>query len=217
MAVQQGNRMRKNVSGFNAYQKPTVQAKMIDINNKFGNNGIKRQQGSTIIRYDYLPLAEGLNPEQTFKFFLNANTRQFPFTNLIKGQLTVGESLAIERMYFVIMQVLDATGEITDQTTLETFGLPAAYSGEFQAQIENNVVVKATPMTSIKAPFNRYAYFADYNVFHFDTDVIIPPLLQFEIDLRTPIMTVPTSATLSFFIGCVLEGAGSILAPRSTF
>jgi len=210
------NRMRRSVNPSN-FKNPTPQAKMIEINNKFGNNGIKRQQGSTFIRYDYLPLTEGLNPADTFKFFINAATRQFPFTNLIKGQLMVGETLAVQRMYFVIMQILDATNEITDQTTLDTFGLPAAYNGEFLIQIENNVVVKPTPMTSLKAPFNRFAFFADYNVFHFDTDVIIPPLLSFEVDLRTPIMTVPTSETLSFYIGCVLEGAGSILAPRSTF
>ena len=208
-------RMRR-ASNNGAFMNPTPQGKIISVADSFGNRGIKKQQGSTVIRYDYLPLTEGLVPEQTFKFFLNAATRQFPFTNLIKGQLTVGEAMAIERMYFVIMQVLVATNEITDQTTLDTFGLPAAYNGEFLIQIENNVVVKPTPMTSLKAPFNRNAFFADYNVFHFDTNVVINPLLQFEVDLHTPIMTVPTSETLSFFIGCVLEGAGSILAPRKT-
>lgn len=213
----QVNKMRRSANSVNSYMKPTVQAKILETSRKFGNPGIKKQQGSTIIKYDYLPLTEGLNAEQTFKFFLNAQTRQFPFTNLIQGKLQVGETMAIERMYFIILQQLDATDEITDQTTLDTFGLPAVYSGEFQIQVENNIVVKPTPLASIKSPFNRYAYFADYNVFHFDTDIVLQPLLNFEVDVRTPIMTVPTSATLTFFIGCVLEGAGSILAPRATF
>ena len=32
------------------------QTKAIGINDKFGNTGIKKQQGSTIVKYDTLPL-----------------------------------------------------------------------------------------------------------------------------------------------------------------
>jgi hypothetical protein len=35
----------------------TPQMKNIAVNDRFGNSGIKKQQGSTVIKYDTLPLA----------------------------------------------------------------------------------------------------------------------------------------------------------------
>ena len=43
----------------------TPQDKIVGINNRFGNTGIKNQQGSTVVLYDSLPL-DGRNE---FRFF----------------------------------------------------------------------------------------------------------------------------------------------------
>jgi hypothetical protein len=213
-------RVRASVAKNGALQNflpPTAQAKLISVANAFGNTGIKKQQGSSLIVYDCLPLTEGLNQEQTLKFFKNVNTRQFPFTNISENKLQVGEAMVLERMYFAIISQLDATGEITNVQTFDAFATPAFYKSDFEIKQVNNTVVKPAPLTSMKPEFNREAKSTTYNVFHFDTDITLQPLLQFEVDLNVPEVTIPTSATLSFYMMCAIEGAGAIMNPKYNF
>jgi len=208
--------MRK-IGMSNDFRNPTAQAKIVDTTTKFGAPGIRKQQGSTIVKYDIIPLPEGLQPVSTYTFFFDSQTRAFPFTNLTDGKLQVGEAMALERMYlFIVSQQVD-TGQFNNVQSIDTAGIPGMSLSIFQFAIANSVVIKATPVTSIKPQFNRYAYFADYNVYHFDTDVVIPTLIEFTMTLKVPIVVNPTSVTLNYYIGCTIEGTGSILAPRSTF
>jgi hypothetical protein len=77
------------------------QMKQVFVNNKFGNTGIKRQQGSTVIKYDTLPL----DGRTEFRFFEGCQSRVFPFTNSNSegNKLGVGNSMTIERMYLSIV------------------------------------------------------------------------------------------------------------------
>lgn len=213
--------MRRKSNGtpkMNMFKNPTPQGKIISTMEKFGSPGVRKQQGSTIIKYDILPLAEGATDGETFTFFEEAQTRAFPFTNLTDGKLQVGESMTIQRMYFfIVSQTTAAPEDFTDVESIITFPLLGAQLSTFSIRISNNRVVKPTPLFSASPFFNRFAYWDDYNVFHFDTDIVIPTLLEFAVDLRVPAITVPTSATLTFYIGCAIEGLGSILAPRATF
>jgi len=196
---------------------PTPQQKLISVANMFGNTGLKKMQGSSFIVYDFLPLTEGLNAQNKMTFFKNVNTRQFPFTNLTENKLQVGEGFVLERMYLMIMSILTATQEVTNVQTFDTFATPGLYKSDFEIRQANNIVVKQSPLTSMKPEFNRAADFATDNVFYFDTDISFQPLLQFEMDLLTPKITIPTSETLDFYIGVAWEGAGAILNPRANF
>ena len=107
--------MRKSIAGFNPYQKPTPQGKLVATSDKFGNRGIKKMQGSSIVKYHFLPLPAGaIASGSSFRFFENAGATQFPFTNLMEGKLQVGEAMVLERMYFSVLTVLTATNEITN-------------------------------------------------------------------------------------------------------
>jgi len=202
---------------FNAFKNPTPQGKLVSVMEKFGSPGFSKQQGSTLIKYDILPLTQGLTAGETFTFFEEAQTRKFPFTNLTDGKMQVGEAMTIQRIYFFIVSQVDATGDFTDVESFNTFTIDGANLSVFQIRIANNRVVKPTPVFSPQPEFNRFATFADYNVFHFDTDIVIPTLIEFAVDLKVPSITVPTSQTLVFYIGCAIEGLGGILAPRATF
>jgi hypothetical protein len=202
----------------NPYQKPTPQAKIIESTSKFGATGIKKQQGSTIVKYDILPFAEGVAlPVTTFTFFQDAQTRQFPFTNLTDGKLQVGEAIALERMYIFIVTQLTATGEFTNVQSIGDFAIHGADLSVFNFMISNSQVIKPTPLLSATPAFNRYAFSTNYNVFHFETDIVIPPMIEFALNLKMPSITVPVSATNTYYIGCTIEGTGAILAPRATF
>lgn len=216
--MSRSNGTPKQTPRFNPYQNPTPQGKMIAVNQKFGVKGLKNQQGTTLIFNDTLPLTQGLNPEgTTFTFFLNAKIRQFPMTNLLDGKLLVGESLVIERTYLYVITEVAATGEITAVQSVDAAAMDGLYFGQLNMLIANSQVIKPIPLLSMKAEFNRYASYADYNVMHFETDIIIPQLLEFQLNIKAPAFTVPTSATLNYYLGCSIEGHAAILASRSTY
>jgi hypothetical protein len=201
------------------FRNPTAASKITNVTTKFGAPGIKNNQGSTRIVYDYLELGEGAQAKTTFTYFLEAQTRKFPFTNLTDGKLQVGEALAIQRMYWTIMTITDATNEVVTVESLdEAMGAgDGIYASTFNIMITNSQVVKPTPISSFRNAFNRYAPFDNYNVFHFDNNIVIPSLFEFEVNLVMPILVNPTSGTLTFHLGCYIEGLGSIMAPRTTY
>lgn len=188
----------------------TPQGKMVGINNKFGNRGIKKQQGTTRVIYDTLTLD---STATTFRFFENVNNRTFPQTNV--GQsgtgLQVGESLSIDRMYLSLVQLTAVTFVIIDMVSLIT--RVDIEIGDVSIKIANTVVLKPIPLSSFNRFFNKSAKHTLYSVFEFDTSIIIPPLLEFVAEVRTTI----AAATPLFDLRLTLEGVGSILAPRATF
>ena len=205
---------------FNPFRNPTPQGKLIQTANKFGNRGIARMQGSTIIKYDFLPLVEGLNQVKEYRFFENASTRQFPFTNLSEGKLQVGEAMSLERIYWVVMSVVSAglsAGEVVDVQTFDDFGVTGLYKGDFSFMNANNQVIKPAPLLSFKSNFNKHSNFLRNDILFMDTDLTLQPLIEFVSILKSPIVTIPASETLDFHIGCVIEGSGAILNPRANF
>ncbi len=202
----------------NPYMKPTPQSVLIDKADNFGNRGLKNSQGSSVIIYDHLPVTAGFQPSGTeFRFFENAASRQFPFTNLMEGRLPVAEGFILKRIWFTIMSVITATGEIADEQTFLAFGLPGMYKSDFSFFNANNRVVKPTPLTKQKTQWNYQAWSAVNEVIHLDTDISIQPLIEFACSLRLPGVTIPTSTTLSYYLGCYAEGPGGIMNPRANF
>ena len=84
--------MRESIQG-----RYTPQQKTIGVNDKFGNTGIRKQQGTTRIIYDTLPL----DGTRVFEFFKNSQSRPFPYSNTGSdgNKLGVGNTLVIERSY----------------------------------------------------------------------------------------------------------------------
>jgi hypothetical protein len=76
---------------------------MVGVNNKFGNTGIKSQQGTSRLIYDTLPV--GTNT--TFRFFEDSASRNFPFTNTGSdgNKLGVGDTMVIESVQFSYIDV----------------------------------------------------------------------------------------------------------------
>jgi len=175
--------------------------------NQAGNVGIKKQQGTTRIIYDSLPIDGGT----LFEFFKD-NNRVFPFSNVGQrgGELSVGEAIAVQRAYFSVFEVDPLTGEIVDISSLAGAGLFNQQLGDLNLVIANVQTIKPIPALSQDARFNKNAYWDDYNNFEFDTDIVIQPLLEFSMNLRTPFgVTVADT-----FLRLTVEGVGAILSPR---
>jgi len=191
----------------------TPQMKNIAVNDRFGNTGIKKQQGSTVIKYDTLPL----DGSTQLRFFEQSSQRNFPLSNTGTdgNKLGVGSSMVVERIYLSIVQ-WDAVGN--DLTSIASCDLTTTRgilinNGEFGFEIANSLVIKNVPVLSFTPNFNKNAENQLNNSFDFDTQIIIPPLLEFVATLRLPNYT----AFEGYYLRLTIEGSGAIIAPKTTF
>jgi len=188
-------------------QTVSPQRKIIRTSQKFGNRGIKRQQGTTRLIYDSIPI----DGRTEFRFFEEAQSRTFPQTNLSVNQLNVGEALAIERGYLIAVEENVVSGLFT--VTPMTFGaFPNIAMGELIIDITTQKVMKPIPVMSFFPEVNKSAYHQEYTNFEFNTQIIIQPLLEFNVNLRVPIQPLIADTDLRWTMG----GVGSILAPKAT-
>jgi len=186
------------------------QAKTIGVNDKFGNTGIKNQQGSTVVKYDTLPI----DGRSEFRFFEGASARTFPETNCTTegNKLGVGNSMVVERVYLSILEKTAGAYSSVAELSLTTT-LPAILLSEFGFSIANSDVIKQLPILSFLPQFNKNAENELSTSFDFDTQIVIPPLLEFVATLR-----LTRGTTLEdTFLRLTIEGSGAIIAPRTTF
>lgn len=189
----------------------TPQDKIVGVNNKFGNTGIKNQQGSTVVLYDSLPL-DGRNE---FRFFEGSSQRNFPFSNTGSdgNKLGVGSSMIISRAYFTIVRQNPITGYWLQPTNIA--GLePALNIAEFGFELANSTILKQYSGLDFTSEFNKTVNHAKQVVLQWDTQLSIPPLLEFVATWRVQQGIAPIE---NAYLRLTIEGTGAIIAPRTTF
>jgi hypothetical protein len=191
----------------------TPQQKMVAVNNRFGNTNIQSQQGTTRTLYHTLP-ADG---RTLYRFFENAQALGFPFTNLgAEGnRLGVGDTFTLQKVYFDVIETDPDTGAIgaiypVNQGTL---GAQVLSLGEIDFLIANSQVVKQLPSMFVLPELNFTAVNDKDSSFNFATDIVIPPLLEYVLQLR--LAAGYTAANT--FIRCTIQGSAGIIAPKTTF
>ena len=192
-------------------QQTTPQNKIVGVNNKFGNTNIKNQQGTTRVIFDSLPL----NGATELRFFENAGSRQYPFTNIgAEGnRLNVGETFVVQKVYFGIMTVNEA-GSFDQFQPIQFVGVQSYMAGEWSFLIANSQVIKQLPfLTSFQPGYKLSSTNSRDEAFSTFTDIVIPPLLEYILTVRTPAYT--SDATLRLV--CFIEGTAGIIAPQTTF
>lgn len=189
----------------------TPQRKAIGVNDKFGNRGIKNQQGTTRIIYDTLPC----DGRTEFRFFEGSSQRNFPLSNTGSdgNKLGVGNTLVVERAYLSLITVDPDTKLIETVEALALTSDPAITLSEFGFMVANSEVIKTVPVLSWFPQFNKVAENQLNNNFEFDTQIVIPPLLEFVATLRLA----QTFTKANTFLRLTIEGTGAIIAPRTTF
>jgi hypothetical protein len=190
----------------------TPQQKAVAVNNRFGNTNIKGQQGTTRVIYDSLPL----DGSTELRFFENAASRQYPFTNIGSegNRLTVGETFVIQKIYFGLIETEADTGIFANFGYIAGNG--ANYeTGEWSFLLANSQVIKQLPFSvfcnvseTVLNPSN-----SDDQTFDTFTDIVIPPLLEYVLTYRTA----PYAAEEDVRLVCFMEGTAGIIAPQTTF
>jgi hypothetical protein len=189
----------------------TPQMKNIAVNSKFGNVGIQKMQGSTIIKYDTLKL-QGTE----LRFFEESNQRNFPLSNTGAdgNKLGVGNSMVIERIYLTIGSYNPATNAWTDFQATDLNSPIQILAAEFGFTLANSQVLKNIPILSWVPNFNKAAENQLNSNYEFDTQIVIPPLLEFVATLRLQNYTAPTE---DLYVRLTIEGSGALIAPKTTF
>jgi hypothetical protein len=190
----------------------TPQEKIVGVNNKFGNTGIKSQQGTSRIIYDSLATKSTAG---TYRFFEDSSSRVFPLTNTGSdgNKLGVGDTMVIEKILFFLYKYNPTTKVYTKSPLYGPNAVNGAQTlGLFNFFIANNQVIKNMMLTEANANTGGTSDFKTY--LELETQIVIPPLLNYVLELRLPF----ESDTQDFeFIQCQIVGTAGIIAPRTTF
>jgi hypothetical protein len=189
----------------------TPQQKIVAVNQKFGNTGIKDQQGTTRLIYDTLPL--GAAGAKTLRFFEDSASRQFPFSNTGSdgNKLGVGNTMVIQSISFQLL-TYDTVNLRFDAIALPTT-VPAIQAGLINFEIANNRVIKNLSLYELTNAFDKNIGATNDSTIELETSIVIPPLLNFVCQVQIPTFT-PAANT---YLRCIINGTGGIIAPRTTF
>lgn len=183
------------------FQNVTAQSKIINVGNNLGLSGLKNQQGTTVIKYDSLPI----DGRTQYNFFQESNNRPFPLSNTGTdgGKLGVGESLTIQRISFAIFD----NGKFRPLAGTDT-GL---IDGELTIVVANSNILLRLPILQFLPEYNKDAENNLNTSYELDTLLIIPPQLDFTFQLRVSGATIEDA-----LLRLTVEGVGSIFSPRTT-
>ena len=193
----------KNIA---AFRNVTPNAKLAMVNQRLGNPGLKKNQGSSVEVYDYVAVTPG--SAGVVRFFDQVNTKTFPLTNIQQNQLTVGEGLAIEYIAFTRMVI--KAGVVTDYKAL-TQAVAALSVSQFSFLLDNSRIVKNNSLTRTFAELNTKGGTANNSLFYPDTDLTIPTQVPFTAELNLPANTDTAVEGEVVYYGIHLFGTGAIL------
>lgn len=200
------------------------------VTSKLGMKALNKQQGTHRVIFDSLPLI--ISAElQTLRFFKNVQTRQFPFANINQNKLDAGESMAIERAFLFLIRNQSAilpNDVVNIYGPNEIFEFQRLQHSLFNIQIAQKSVTKDIYFGASRPSFNSRSNFQNMiaaaaivpndqttvgqSVFNFETPFILPPDLEFEIDLQIPAISA-LPAIGSWRLGLAIDGIGGIYDP----
>jgi hypothetical protein len=207
LAIFPGLMSKRPANLSNMIGRVTPQSKALYVADKMGNRNIGKQQGTSRIIYDTLPI----DGSTEFRFFEGTAARTFPFTNLDanSGKLSVGEVMVIETAQLTIITVDPVTGNITSMAAMTA--VPAFTGGEISFMVGEQQVLKRLALQNFQGDFNKDGQTTTTNVYHFDTLISIQSLLEFVARVRPfNAVTIPNA-----FVRLTLEGAGSLFAAKT--
>lgn len=187
----------------------TPQQKIVAINNKFGNSGVKNQQGTTRILYDTIPYTT----QTTIRFFEDSSSRTFPLSNTGSegNKLGVGDTMVIAQLLFSVVNYNPGSNTWSGQQNLLNYDI--ANLAYINVEIANNQVIKKLTLSESEASYSKDTLTVA-NTLDLETSIVIPPLLPFVVELNLPsALILPPGA----YIECQIIGVGGIIAPRTTF
>jgi hypothetical protein len=123
--------------------------------------------------------------------------------------------MVIERVYITVGSYNPTTNAWTAFQATDLTGTPIQIlAAEFGFTLANSQVLKQIPILSWTPEFNKNAENQLNSNYEFDTQIVIPPLLEFVATLRLQNYTAPSEP---LYVRLTIEGSGAIIAPKTTF
>jgi hypothetical protein len=191
-----------------AFRNVTPNAKIALVNNKLGNPALKRNQGSSTEVYDYINVTANIGTQQVLRFFADVNTKTFPFTNIQQNQLQAGEALSIE--YIAWTRLVITNNRLSAFETL-TQAVNSLSLAQFNLLLDNSRIIKTNSLARSFTELNTQGGTANNSLWYPDTDLVIPPQIQFTAELTVPANTDTATEGQTVYYGCHLFGTGAIL------
>ena len=195
----------------NAFKNVTPNAKLALVNNKLGNPSLKNNQGSTVELYDYVKITSP-GTAQTIRFFQDCNVHPWPYSNISQSQLQVGEALSIEFILFTRIATT-TTNNIEKIVKFESLlkAVPGVSLAQFNFLLDNSRIIKNNSLTRSNTELNVKGQTAANYVFYPDTDLVLPPQINFVGELQLPTNIDAADEGQTIYYGCHLCGTGAIL------
>lgn len=194
-------------------QKLRPQEKLVNVNNRLGNDFLRTMQGTTKMVYDTLEVLPGQN---VYQFFKDTNTRTFPFCNVKNDSLPVAESLSVQRISLsVLVETTTGSGTKYDIEPIEGIVSNLELS-DLSLKIANDVVMKPIAVQHFLPEYNKSATNDNLEIFEMNTDMIIPPQLDFSFELRV-FNLINTSSGSNVFLRLIVEGVGAQFNGKTNF
>jgi len=190
-----------------AFRNVTPSAKLALVNNKIGNPGLKKNQGTSLEVYDYVKVTPGA--AGVIRFFAEVNTKTFPFTNIQQNQLTTGEALSVEFIAWTRLEVNRQSGALSAFTAL-TQSVAELSLAQFSLLLDNSRILKNNSLARSFNDLNTKGGTAANSLWYPDTDLVIPTQIPFTAELTVPANT-DTGTDVDVYYGCHLFGTGAIL------
>jgi hypothetical protein len=184
--------------------------KLVSATRGQGFSGMSKQQATTRVIYDTLPLTTASN---LLEFFKGCASRTFPRTNLTQNRLEVNEANVFQYISFhvVTFSAAGALPVVSIEPLSTTFA--GMYRSDWSLEVSTSQLVKPTPIDTQFPNFNRHAKHTTHESVKMLTNLIIPPQTEFVIRFQTTNTTTSTTKELL----CMLEGDGTINSPVARY
>jgi len=179
-----------------------------------------QMQGTTRNIYDTVNMT-GLT---TYSFFSELPSKQTtlfanaPATNLTENRFEPGEGMVIKELAFINYEGTEAN--------VANLNVGYGALGLVDIIVGNQRVVKDLPLlagstisaiNNINSKISTATETARYNCVRLFTNIVIPPQVQFFVNLRLPIAPAAGVGTGAAILRCYLKGYGKLFNPRNNY
>jgi hypothetical protein len=180
-----------------------------------------QMQGTTRNVYDTV----NFDGRTTYSFFSELPSKQTtllanaPATNLTENRFEPGEGMVIKELAFINYEPLGANIASLNGA-LATLGLVDIIVGNSRVLKDFPLLAGSTvsAINNINSKINVFAEADRYNCIRLFTNIVIPPQVQFFVNLRLPYAPVALTALQSASVlRCYLKGYGKLFNPRNNY
>jgi hypothetical protein len=209
------------------------------------NKNLGKQQGTTRVIYDTIPLTG--SPNQ-FNFFENLANKGFPWTNLNRNSFTDAEAMNVQRAYLTFIETSNDTDySIVAADTIQIFGVYQRSNSQAtpttKSQYAKFGLAQASIFISGQQTLKNFAFLSSdprFNytnqgfsalgettsggvvaaygkeVYDFASPAVIPPNREFIVSVQVPAYTDPSATGTNVYLRLTLEGFGAIPSVEGT-